>query len=169
MRSKQQQKRRTQPLLVGKVLKSVLERRRLSKPLRLYQVQRLWRTLVGATTAARSRPSFLKQGVLSVAVADSTWLQELTFLKAQILEKVQSALSAQAVSALRFYVRAGAASEVVAADSTPVPEPDPLQAPLAPEVAQALDDFEGSLDAIEDPELRRSIRRAFVKHLLLEK
>ncbi|MFH2004959.1 MAG: DUF721 domain-containing protein [bacterium] len=163
------QRQRSRPMPVGKLLESLLERRHLSKPLRLYRVQRLWPSLVGEPTAGRSRPTSLRQGVLSVAVADSTWVQELTYLKQELLERVQSALSAQAVTALRFYVRAGAASEAPAVDAAPPPEPDPLQAPLAPEVAQALDEFESSLDSITDPELRRSIRRAFVYQLLREK
>jgi len=164
-----EQKQRSKPLLVGKLLKSLLERRHLSKPLRLYRVQHLWSTLVGEATAGRSRPTSLKEGVLFVAVADSTWLQELTYLKAEILEAVQSALSAQAVTALRFHVRAGAASELPAVDPAPAPEADPLQAPLAPEVAQALEELEVDLEAIDNSELRRSIRRAFVRHLLREK
>jgi hypothetical protein len=37
---------------------------------------------------------------------------------------------------------------------------------MAPEVSAALDAFENELDSIKDPDLRRSIRRAFVEHLL---
>lgn len=155
------------PKLVGKLLGELLRSRNLDEPLRIYEIQRRWRELVGATTAARSWPASLRQGVLVVHVADSTWVQELSYLKAQLLQKVQSVVSAEAVSALRFYVRAGAAAPPAPPAEAPLePDGDPLERPLAPEVSRALDAFENELDEIGDPVLRRSIRRAFVEHLL---
>ncbi len=156
------------PQPVGKLLGEMLQQRNLEKPLRIFEIQRRWPSLVGEPTASRSWPTSLQRGVLIVQVADSTWVQELTYMKAQLLAKVQSVVSAEAVSQLRFYVRAGASSpepeepEAHAGASTG----DPLERPLAPDVSAALDAFENELDQIEDPDLRRSIRRAFVDHLL---
>lgn len=156
------------PQPVGKLLDEMLQRRKLSKPLRIFEIQRQWSSLVGASTAGRSWPTSLREGVLTVHVADSAWIQELTYLKAQILAKIQTVVPADAVTELRFYVRAGA--------SAPELKPSPgssresveelLKRPLAPEVAAALSDFENELDSIGDPDLRKSIRRAFVEHLL---
>jgi len=153
---------------VSKLLDELLHRRGLAEPLRIYEIQRRWPSLVGAGTAARSWPTSLRQGVLVIHVADSTWVQELTYLKVQLLEKIRTVVPPDAVTELRFFVRAGA--------SCPPPEPPPgagtepsqstVERPLAPHVAATLDAFENELDQIEDPDLRRSIRRAFVEHLL---
>ena len=155
------------PQPVGKLLGELLQRRHLHEPLRIYELQRRWPELVGSTTAARSWPASLRQGVLVIHVADSTWVQELSYLKAQLLAKVQSVVSAEAVTKLRFYVKAGAAVPAEPPEELQAPtDGDPLERPLAPDVAKALDAFENELDTIGDPDLRRSIRRAFVEHLL---
>lgn len=159
---------RSHPQPVGKLLDDLLRRRNLTEPLRIFEIQRRWPSLVGATTAARTWPTSLRQGVLVIHVADSTWVQELTYLKAELLAKVQSAVSPDAVTEVRFYVREGASSlqpdPPNRSDATPTE--DPAARPLAPDVSAALDAFENDLDQIEDPDLRRSIRRAFVEHLL---
>ncbi len=163
---------KSRPLPVSGLLDNLLQRHSLKKQLWIYEIQRLWPSLVGDVAAARCWPASLRKGVLTIHVADSTWVQEFTYLKAQLLTKVQAAVSREAVTSLRFYVRAGA--------SVPPPDPDPsasqttdeasdedpAQRPLAPNVSAALDAFENDLDKVEDPDLRRSIRRAFVEHLL---
>jgi predicted nucleic acid-binding Zn ribbon protein len=154
---------------VGKLLDELLQRRNLREPLRIYEIQRRWPSLVGAPTAARTWPtSLLQRGVLVVHVADSTWVQELTYLKAEILAKIQAVVSPEAVTELRFYVSAGASSPEgePSTGSGADPAEKPAERPLAPDVAAALDAFENELDSIKDPDLRRSIRRAFVEHLL---
>jgi len=161
---------KSRPLPVGGILVNLLRRHNLSKDLWIYEIQRLWPTLVGATTAARCWPASLHKGLLVIHVADSTWVQELTYLKAQLLKKVQSAISSEAVTALRFYVRAGASAPPPDAPTTSSTDQDmaedPTQRPLAPNVSASLDAFENDLDEVQDPDLRRSIRRAFVEHLL---
>ena len=156
--------RRPEP--VARLLEQLLERRRLVKPLRIYRIRQQWAQLVGEATAARSWPVSLRQGVLSVNVADSTWHQELVFLKADILARLQDAIGADAVSEIRFFVRQGASSP--SEPAPPAPPPAPPERPMAPEVAKALDAFERELDQVADPDLRRAIRRAFVEDLLKE-
>jgi len=159
---------KSHPLPVGKVLGDLLRRRNLTEPLRIFELQRRWPSLVGAAAAARTWPTSLRQGLLVIHVADSTWVQELTYLKAELLTKIQSALTPEAVTEVRFYVREGASSPQPELPTGPDTESaeDPTQRPLAPEVSAALDAFENDLDQIQDPDLRRSIRRAFVEHLL---
>ena len=156
------------PQPVSKLLTELLDRRKLTKPLRIFEIQRQWSSLVGESTARRSWPTSLRDGVLTVHVADSAWIQELSYLKAQILTKIQTVVPADAVTELRFYVRAGASvpEPKAPAKSSAESVEELLKRPLAPEVAAALSDFENELDSIEDPDLRRSIRNAFVEHLL---
>jgi Dna[CI] antecedent, DciA len=161
---------KSRPLPVGGILDNLFRRHNLTRDLWIYEIQRCWPSLVGDTTARRCWPVSLQKGVLVVHVADSTWVQELTYLKAQLLKKVQTAVTPEAVTALRFYVRAGASSPPPEPPLDPsaegAPNEDPTARPLAPNVAAALDAFENDLDEVEDPDLRRSIRRAFVEHLL---
>ncbi len=149
-------------------MQELLGRHRLLGPMRLYQIQHLWPSLVGHTTAARTWPTSLHDGRLVVHAADSTWVQELTFMKADLLQKIGAVLPPGSVSDLRLYVREGA--------SAPQPGPPggsadssadhPPSLPSPAEVARALDELEQRLEGVRDPELRRSIRRAFLEHLL---
>lgn len=139
--------------------------------MRIFQIRAAWHGLVGAVAAGRSHPTSLDRGRLLVGVADSSWLQELTYLKAPILEKIQALVGAEAVTELRFHVRPGARTLPPSAlgrgtAELPDPEEELRRRPLAPAVADALTRFEEDLERVQNPELRRSIRRAYIRHLL---
>ena len=70
---------------MGRLLEKFLERQQLDSGVLFYRIRELWRDVVGPVSAARSVPSTLRDQVLTVAVADSAWLQELSFLKGDIL------------------------------------------------------------------------------------
>ncbi len=69
---------------------------------------RRWPELVGPNVGANSRPVRLRDGTLTVAVADPAWATQLRFLEATLLERLQAELGADAVSAIEVRVRAGA-------------------------------------------------------------
>ena len=99
--------------------------------------------------------------------------QELTYLKAQLLAKIQTAVTPEAVTDLRFYVRAGASSpkgEPGAEPSTERdPADDPAERPLAPEVSAALDAFENELDQIQDPDSPVGMDAVYVHAVILDR
>lgn len=55
-------------------------------------LQNAWAAAVGEQLAARSRPGNISRGVLSVHVADSPTMQEISFSKRGILKKLIAAL-----------------------------------------------------------------------------
>lgn len=161
----------SRPEAVGSLLERLLTRRQLKGPLRIYRIQAAWRDLVGEPAAGRSFPLSLEKERLVVGVADSTWLQELTFLKASILHRVRELVGPDAVSELYLRVQPGASTPKELRPSPAPPEPlDPEEElrrrPLAPAVAEALTRFEEDLERVSNPDLRRSIRRAFIRQLL---
>jgi len=108
-----------------------------------------WRRIVGAKVAGRSRVGGLSRGTLTIKVASSAWSNELSFLRADIIERL--ALAGYEVSALRFRV-----------------DPNPFQEKAAPArrfgpPVQSQDlppELEQRLSRIEDPNLRAAIREA---------
>ena len=67
-------------------------------------VQR-WPDLVGPNVGANSRPVRLKNGTLTVAVADPAWATQLRFLEATLVTRLQDELGADAVSTIEVRVR----------------------------------------------------------------
>jgi predicted nucleic acid-binding Zn ribbon protein len=64
-----------------------------------------WPDLVGANVGANSRPLRLRDGTLTVAVADPAWATQLRFLEATLLQRLQAQLGAESVSTIEVRVR----------------------------------------------------------------
>jgi hypothetical protein len=84
-----------------------------------------YREIVGPQIAASSSAQMVRDGILFVSCRSSTWANELTLLKPEILEKLQSALGRKAVKDVRFSARgfkkALAQAEEVAVDLDSIP------------------------------------------------
>jgi hypothetical protein len=57
---------------------------------------------IGPPVTDHVEPAFLKHGILTLTVQESAWLTELTFLKPQILERINKALQRPVVQDLRM-------------------------------------------------------------------
>jgi hypothetical protein len=64
----------------------------------------LWPTIVGEAIALRTRPRFLRGGVLFVEAASSAWANELTMLKPRILKALDTHLGAGLIRDVRYQV-----------------------------------------------------------------
>jgi hypothetical protein len=64
------------------------------------EIWRVWKEVVGQTYAENSQPSKIRKKQLTVTVSDSIWLQELTFYKETILEKINGKLGRKAVDSI---------------------------------------------------------------------
>ena len=68
------------------------------------EIWRVWKEVVGQTYAENARPSKIRKKQLTVTVSDSIWLQELTFFKEIILEKLNTKLGRKAVDKIDIRV-----------------------------------------------------------------
>jgi len=114
----------------------------------------LWRRIVGARIAERTRPGRLRAGTLNVGVASAVWAHELSFFTEQIIGRAKE--SGLDVKSVRFYVTpmdSVAAARRRAPPAPAVPLPDELRV---------------RLQAVEDPELRSAIADAARHWLAVE-
>jgi predicted nucleic acid-binding Zn ribbon protein len=65
-----------------------------------------WSDIVGEGLAARFRPTGLYDGTLVVATDDGAAIASVRWLEQDLLSKLQEAVGATTVTALRFVVRA---------------------------------------------------------------
>lgn len=89
---------------LGNVLPNVLRTLRTSGDEELLHVWELWDTAVGEMIAGNAQPLAFKGKLLLVEVTSSAWLHELQFLKADIINNLNSALGKELIAEIRFKI-----------------------------------------------------------------
>jgi predicted nucleic acid-binding Zn ribbon protein len=156
--------RRKRPQTAGETLTRWVKRHKLESGFRRHELALRWRQFVGDRVATRTQPRELQNGVLTVEVSSSAWLNELSFLRESLRGQINRGLGSQRVAQIRFVLRAGAGSDtprapVVAASSPP----GPAQRAAAQTRAGA------DIPRMPDDELRQSIMHAREAQLLRER
>jgi predicted nucleic acid-binding Zn ribbon protein len=64
--------------------------------------EQAWREAAGSLLAQYSRVGGLRRGALEIMVANSTFLQEVTFQKAELLARLKDRLPNEGIRDLRF-------------------------------------------------------------------
>jgi len=95
-----------QPQRIGDVVSGLLARNGYAHAAAHEQCAGAWQEAVGAKLAADSRVGNLRGGILEVFVRNSIVLQELTFQKRQVTEKLTVLLPELHLRGLRFKVGA---------------------------------------------------------------
>lgn len=109
-----------------------------------------WGEIVGPELFRVTEPADLKQKTLTISVAHQAWAQQLHFLKASILTKIRSFCPDAEIKDLHFKV-----ANIVPKKVAPVVKELPMI-----EAGPLPERLEMTLRAVEDPDLRASIRRA---------
>ncbi|MEO0092789.1 MAG: DUF721 domain-containing protein [candidate division WOR-3 bacterium] len=76
------------PILLSDFLPEVLDKLRLSEKLREQQAILLWNRAVGKEVKKHTKPYAIENGTLVVLVDNSAWMNELIFLKKEIIKKL---------------------------------------------------------------------------------
>jgi predicted nucleic acid-binding Zn ribbon protein len=92
--------RRKRPRSLGDALRDV--RAQTAPETLLAAVQSCWRDAVGDQVSAEAEPVSERDGQVTIACRSATWAQELDLLSDELLERLNEALSAPRVTALRF-------------------------------------------------------------------
>jgi hypothetical protein len=138
---------------IGALLARWLAERKLSGDLRPYRIAERWTEIVGERIAARTRPQGLRGGVLTVAVASASWLNELAFLRTELTARINAILGVGWVQAVRLV------AGPVPGRARPRPVPPP--APRVPVPPEQLGEVEREVALVSDVPLRHAIRGAW--------
>lgn len=77
----------------GDILKQLIVQYGLEGPMAEHQLREGWADIVGKSIAAHAQPEQIRYHRLYLAVDSPAWMQELSFLKTPLLEKVNEALA----------------------------------------------------------------------------
>jgi predicted nucleic acid-binding Zn ribbon protein len=92
---------------VGGVLGRVLDELGLGRQLAGWKVVEAWPALVGPRVARHTRAVAFRDGTLQVEVEGSAWMQELGYLKRDLVAAIHRELGAADVRDIRFVVPRG--------------------------------------------------------------
>jgi hypothetical protein len=113
-----------------------------------------WFQIAGDQLYQRTFPRMYKDGLLTIAVVNSTWMHQLSFIKTQLLDRLAETVGPGAVKDIRFVLDSSVGKNRVLPpeDNTkPLPDADPER--ISRELREAA-------DKIDDPELALLIKRA---------
>lgn len=154
----------SRPLLVGDILQDTLKRRHIPIDCRDQEIVTGWEKTVGPAVSQQTRPEKIRNRTLYLKVSSSIWMQQLQFMKAELIEKVNAALGKDAVDNIFFNV-----GVIEPAPSKPAKKEFRLNEkdfPLKPRDKRIIQE---SLAGIKDPELGKAIERAMRKGIIRRK
>jgi predicted nucleic acid-binding Zn ribbon protein len=92
------------PLPIGNIIPKVLRSYRLGTDEELSQIWDLWEHVVGKAISENARPAAFKGKLLLVHATSSTWIQQLQFLKKDMIKKINEALGKNLVEEIKFKI-----------------------------------------------------------------
>ncbi len=149
---------------LGDVLGQALKKRKISLNLPLNRslnpdekrIAAAWATAVGARIAAHAIPDRLNRGTLFVKVSDSVWMQQLHFLKQDILGKINHPAAGITVANIHFSL--GRMPDSPARGRIPATASHSLK-------ARDRKMIEENTASIADPELRDILKKVMTREI----
>jgi hypothetical protein len=146
------------PMAIADLLAAALHGKPAGKRLEEGKIWLVWAAAVGKQIAAKAHPVSFRDGILTVAVSSPPWMQQLTFLKKGILEKLNERIGRDLVRDI--YLKAGLPEAI----APPSKNPPKKSRALNPNEKRRISD---ETAPISDPELRQEFAGLIAKHLSL--
>jgi len=80
------------------VVEHFIQNHGLEGKIRERSLQSHWKEIVGDTISKHTKPDGIRFGTLHVLVDSSAWLQQLTFIRSELIEKVESYVGKNVIS-----------------------------------------------------------------------
>jgi hypothetical protein len=148
---------------VSSVLTDIAHRYGLETTLTEYHLQHHWPEIAGASIAAHTRPDAIRFRRLYLIVENSVWLQQLTFLKPTLIEKINAAAGHSVLSDIVLRVgEVALPSESLQGDKTTARREEPIDAAPSEESRMEATVY---AEAVRDPDLRARLETVMAKAL----
>lgn len=89
---------------IGNLVGNLMQNYRQSKDIQLTQIWSIWDQAVGGSIAENAQPAAFKGELLLVHVTNSPWLQQIRFMKEDIIRQVNEALGQPLIKDIRFKI-----------------------------------------------------------------
>jgi len=149
-------KKMHRPLAIAELLAASFRGKPAEKRLEEAKIWLVWNAAVGKQIASKARPVSFRDGILTVAVSSAPWMQQLTFLKQGIIDKLNSRIGAELVRDI--YLKAGQSQPLTS-------EPQPRKKTERNLTDAEIRRIHEQTAAISDPELRAAFAKLLEKQL----
>ena len=89
---------------IGELVNQVLGKYRKESDHEITKLWDLWEDTVGEPIAENTRPAAFKGKILIVYVSSSTWMQQLQFLKKDMITKINNVLGEELIEEIKFRI-----------------------------------------------------------------
>ena len=89
---------------LGTILQQAIESAKIDVDLDAYRIWQQWKDVVGPAIAENTRPEAIKGKLLVVHVSSAPWMQQLQFLKPELIEKLNETIGKEVVGDIRFKI-----------------------------------------------------------------
>lgn len=144
------------------VLTRVLKAHGMQTPMLVFSLQQHWPEIVGEHIGHHAWPDSIRHHKLYLVAENSVWLQQLRFLKPELLAKLNTVTEGEVLTDIVMRVGAWPTPE---AEGSPPPQPSPSR-----ERGDGVDgDLQAVIDAsvgpVADPDLRERLRTLLLDSL----
>jgi predicted nucleic acid-binding Zn ribbon protein len=140
-------------------LSEVLKHYHLDKQTKQAMAASNWAEIVGEKSAAASRPETIRDGILFVSCKSAAWAQELTFLKARIIEEMNKRAGANVIADIRF-AGTGLRKAAEASHGEEADQPSPKEIQDIELAKSELSRISETVEGVKDPQLAERMRAA---------
>ncbi len=152
IRTPEMKEQKKRPTSIAEILGDSADRLKIRDGIKRYWLWDRWEEIVGESVAEFARPSGWRGKTLIVRVVHPSWMQELNFLKPEMLERIRKISPEAAVKDVRFEV-----GELPASEKISKAELRQAENKLTEDELEFIDQ---AARQIHDPELREAARRA---------
>ena len=92
------------PALLGTILQQAIKASGIQVDLDAHRLWQKWKGIVGPAIAENTRPEVIRGQLLLVNVSSAPWMQQLQFLKPELIEKINETLGKKLVGDIRFKI-----------------------------------------------------------------
>ena len=89
---------------IGNALQNATKRIGILKKMRQYEIWNQWDKIAGKTLTTHAKPARWQGNTLVVIVEHATWMQELSYLKAELLDKIRTSIPNIPIADIRFEI-----------------------------------------------------------------
>lgn len=143
------------PFAIRSILEETLKRLDLEGPLRSHLVTYRWREIVGEPLASQTHPRLVRNRILFLDVSHPAWMQQLQFVKSQLVERINAYFKEPLIEEIRFRL-----GEIPPPPRPPERKSSWSEAPLDEETLQNIETY---VRNIADEETRRIVREVLIK------
>jgi hypothetical protein len=145
------------------ILESVLKKRGMLFTSDKKRLREVWLKAVGDNIAVHTAPEKLQKGTLFIKVSNSVWMQQLHFLKKNILDKVNQEMGEHGVKDINFSIgEVSSGSFKQKNQMSFFPENFPLQDKEKKAIADCT-------SSVSDQELKEILKRVMTKDIIRKK